>query len=243
MQRNLKLYPLFQACASLHFWLPIFFLYFLSVLSVQEVLILECIYYWGVVVVEVPSGYFSDRVGRRLTLLIAAAAWTGGYLLFALAPSFAMFVVAQLLLAVGMAFKSGTDSSFLFDSLKAENRSDEMGDYEAKGLSYGFIATAVAALAGGLLAGFDLRFAYYLSALGAVFAFLVAWLMIEPPRHHEQAESAFIGQVSSCIKQLRNPVLLWVSLFVVAMTVSIMSRMSSFNPISTCCFNDSTTKS
>ena len=219
MERNLKLYPWFQACASLHFWLPIFFLYFLSVLSVKEVLILEAIYYWGVVVLEVPSGYFSDRVGRRITLLIAGAAWTGAYVLFALTPSFAMFVVAQLLLAVGMAFKSGTDSSILFDSVKAEKRSEKIGDYEAKANSYGFIAAAVAALAGGLLAGFDLRLAYLLSAVGGVLAFLVAWRMTEPPSHREEAESAFLGQVAVCIKQLRNPVLLWVSLFLVAMTV------------------------
>lgn len=219
MQRNLKLYPYFQACASLHFWLPIFFLYFLSVLSVQQVLILETIYYWGVVALEVPSGYFSDRMGRRLTLLIASAAWTVAYLLFATMQSFEMFVVAQLLLAVGMSFKSGTDSSLLFDSLNAENRCDEYGDYEANAHSYGFIATAVAAVAGGLLAGFDLRIAYWLSAVGGVLAFLIAWRMIEPPNDREQAEQAFVGQVSVCIKRLRNPMLLWISLFTVAMTV------------------------
>jgi MFS family permease len=37
----------------------------------SRVLRLEAIYYIAVVILEVPSGYFSDRFGRRQTLLIA----------------------------------------------------------------------------------------------------------------------------------------------------------------------------
>ena len=45
--------------------LPVFFLYFSSHLSLSEVLRLEALYCLAVVVLEAPSGYFSDRVGRR----------------------------------------------------------------------------------------------------------------------------------------------------------------------------------
>lgn len=219
VRRNIQLYPWFQACASAHFWLPVFFLYFLSVLTVEQVLVLEAIYYWAVVALEVPSGYFSDRVGRRVTLLIAGGGWTGAYLLFALTQTFPAFVVAQILLAVGMSFKSGTDTSLLFDSLQAENRAEEVGVQEGRAHSFGFFASAAAALAGGLLAGFDLRIAYLLSAVGGLVAFLVAWRMVEPPREHQPAESAIVAQVGKCLRRLRNPVLAWVAFFVVAMTV------------------------
>lgn len=219
MQRNVRLYPWFQAFASLHFWLPVFFLYFLSALSLREVLILETIYYWSVVALEVPSGYFSDRLGRKPTLLIASAAWIVGYLTFALTSSFGWFVFAQICLAIGMSFRSGTDSSFLFDSLQAEKRSEEVGRHESIGSSYGFFATAFAALAGGLLAGFDLRIAYLLSAVGGVFAFLTVCRMTEPPKVAEAAETTFIFHFVYCLKLLRGRILLWITLFVVAMTV------------------------
>ena len=49
---------------GLHFWYPIFFLYFLARLPLVQVLQLEAIYYAGVVLLEVPSGWFSDRIGR-----------------------------------------------------------------------------------------------------------------------------------------------------------------------------------
>ncbi len=219
MERNVKLYAWFQACASLHFWLPVFFLYFLSVLPLHQVLILEGIYYWGVVVLEVPSGYFSDRVGRRITLLIATAAWTASYMLFAFTGSFVSFACAELLLATGMAFKSGTDTSLLFDSLLVLGREDSIGHHEARGHFFGFVASAFAALTGGLLAGFDLRVAYLLSACGGLFAFIVSWLTEEPPRQADSPETAFVAQLSTCLKRLRDPVLMWITAFVVAMTV------------------------
>ena len=106
MERNLRRYPLYQGLRSLLFWLPVFFLYFSSVLPVDQVLRLEAIYYMGVVLLEVPSGYFSDRVGRRLTLLIAAGCWVAGCALFTVSDSWWPFVAAQLLLAAGMAQSS-----------------------------------------------------------------------------------------------------------------------------------------
>ena len=55
----------FALLRSLLFWLPAFFLYFQSSLPVEQVLELAAIYYLGTVLCEVPSGYLSDRVGRR----------------------------------------------------------------------------------------------------------------------------------------------------------------------------------
>ncbi|TWT78964.1 Major Facilitator Superfamily protein [Planctomycetes bacterium CA13] len=219
MNQNLKLYPYFQACASLHFWLPVFFLYFVSILSVREVLVLEAIYYWAVVTLEVPSGYFSDRIGRRPTLLIAGAAWTVAYLLFASSQTFTSFAIAQILLAVGMAFRSGTDSSLLYDSLKAADRVEEIGFFEALGQSYGFYATAFAALTGGILSGIDLRFAYGLSAIGSILAVRIAWRMTEPPRPHKESEMGFANQLLHCVKRLKNRTLLWIFMFVLSITV------------------------
>jgi MFS family permease len=51
--------------------MPVFVLYFLQHMPLADVLRLEAIYYVAVVILEVPSGYFSDRVGRRPTLLIS----------------------------------------------------------------------------------------------------------------------------------------------------------------------------
>ncbi|PCI35972.1 MAG: MFS transporter, partial [Elusimicrobia bacterium] len=71
---NLRLFPIYLVLIRLDFWLPVFFLYFNSLFSFQHVLALEAIYYAAVVLLEIPSGYYSDRVGRKRALLTAAAA-------------------------------------------------------------------------------------------------------------------------------------------------------------------------
>ncbi|MCP4870491.1 MAG: MFS transporter [Proteobacteria bacterium] len=216
MSRNLALYPLYRGLRGLMFWLPVFFLYFQSVLDVADVLVLEALYYLGVVVAEVPSGYFSDRVGRRTTLLIAMGAWTAACWLFVLTASFVPFAAAQLGLALGMAFNSGTDSALLYDSLKALGREDEIAAHESKAQAWGLGATALAAVLGGAMAGLDMRFAYAFSALSAALAFAVAWRFVEPARSRALPP---VRQVVAVAGRLRDPVLRWTFLFVVAMTV------------------------
>lgn len=218
MERNVKLYPYLQVLQNLLFWMPVFFLYFASVVRVDQVLLLEAVYFLAVVVLEVPSGYFSDRIGRRLTLLISALAPAVGCAVFVASGSFALFLVAQLLFAVGMAFKSGTDTSLLYESLKALGRQREFIYHEGRAQTYAFSALGVSALVGGLLAGFDLRIAYALSGLGAVGAFALVLMLREPPSELE-AEHGALMQLAAGLRPLREPVLRWVLLFAVSMTV------------------------
>jgi MFS family permease len=202
---------------NLVFWLPVFFLYFSSLLSVSEVLLLEAIYYASVVTLEVPSGYLSDRVGRRLTLIAAMLCWVVACGLFAATQSFAFFAAAQVLMAAGMAFNSGTDSSMLYDSLDALDRSDEFARRESRAQALGSAAMAVAALVGGALSGFDLRIAYVLSSLGALGAMLCAASFAEPLAPHDEPKTP--SRPESLRTLSTHPVLRWMFAFTVGMTV------------------------
>jgi len=217
LEQNLVLYPAYQACRGLLFWLPVFFLYFSSVLTVGEVLLLEAIYYLGVVCLEVPSGYFSDRVGRRLTLLIGMACWAAAGALFAASGAFLPFAAAQLLMAAGMAFNSGTDQALLYGTLAALGRGDEVSEAEGRAGRWHFTALATSALVGGLLSGLDLRLAYALSALSAIAAFAAAWRFVEPPGGGDAQRPD--RQLRAVARQLREPSLVWVFAFTLAMTV------------------------
>ena len=81
-ERNISLYPIYRAASDAMAWLPIFFLFFSERLSLPEVLLLEAIYYIAVVITEVPSGYLSDLVGRRRTLLLSCLAILAAYVCF-----------------------------------------------------------------------------------------------------------------------------------------------------------------
>lgn len=218
MERNLRLYPFYQFFQNLLFWMPVFFLYFSSVLPIHQVLLLEGLYFLSVVILEVPSGYFSDRVGRRLTLLLSAAGWMAGSIIFCTTSTFAPFLVAQFLYAFGMAMKSGTDTSLLYESLKTLGRGEEVAAREARAQTFTFIALALSALVGGIMAGFDLRWAYALSAIAGLAALAIAFKFVEPAPDSRQAHSP-LTQILVVVRRLRDPVLRWLMVFVVAMTV------------------------
>ena len=218
--RNVRLYPWYAGVFHAHFWMPVFFLYFLKHMDLADVLRLEAVYYAGVVLLEVPSGYFSDRFGRRLTLLIANASLLAAYLTFFFGSDFVTFAFAQVLLAAGLAFNSGTDTSLHFDSLASLGREQEFGDREAVVARNSILASGLAGLVGGAAGVLDLRFAYGLSALAAVAGLGIVFAMREPSSHEKRLVVAGpAAQVKTCGKLLRQPLLAWVFAFYVVMTV------------------------
>ena len=95
LKRTVRLYPWYVFFRDCYFWGPAFFLYFSSALPLSQVLWLEAIYYVSVALLEVPSGYVSDRFGRRPTLLFSTACLTSAYLLFFVGNDFSTFALAQ----------------------------------------------------------------------------------------------------------------------------------------------------
>ncbi len=220
MKRNVALYPVYQFFFNCGFWLPVFFLYFSAHVPLARVLQLEAIYYVTVVVLEVPSGYFSDTVGRRRTLVISSCGLIASYTLFYFGDTFAVFAMAQVCLAVGISFNSGTDTSLHFDSLSGIGRAGEYAQREAGAHRLALLARGVAALAGGVAATWQLRAAYGLSLLAAVGTLLTVALLVEPARHDDApAPRGLLRQVAACFGQLRNRSLVWLGGFAVLMIV------------------------
>jgi hypothetical protein len=219
LQLNIRLYPWFRAAADGHAWITVFFLYMSQSLPLEQVIELSAVYYLSVFLLEVPSGYFSDRIGRRATLLMAAGALIGSYSCFIVGAGFWWFAAGQFLLAAGIAMQSGTDTAFHYDSLKALGRESEYARREASAEQWGLIMLALATLCGGLLGLIDLRLAYVFSLISATAMALLVWRFTEP-KHADETTAlpqSFISVVSSCIHRLRDPLLGWIFLVVIVL--------------------------
>ena len=193
-------------------WLPVFFLYFNQYVTLSQTIQLGAIYYFSVCFWEIPSGYFSDRFGRRLILILAGCALVVSYSVFLLATGFFGLALGQFLLALGIAMMSGSDTAFLYDSLLSDGRQEEYADFEAKAQKYGFAAVTFASLAGGFLGLIDLRLAYLLSLIGAVVMVVIALRFVEPDiaEQTEKPPLSLFASVFACLSLLKNKVLLWI---------------------------------
>jgi hypothetical protein len=220
-QRSLAIWRWARPLGEAFFYAPVFFLYWNESLGVERVLQLEAIYYFTVVVLEVPSGVLSDRVGRALTLRLSAAAGVVAYSLFVVAEgSFLGFAAAQVALAVHFSFRSGTDAAWHFDLLEHEGLAHEFAVREARLRSTAFWVRAGSALVGGGIGMFDLGAPYALSLIAAG---VVLFAMLASPELPAASLSAPIpirsgGELRRALGYLRQPFLAWVFAYVVLKT-------------------------
>ena len=204
--RTIALIPWYQFLNSLLFWQAVWFVYFQSNLSGAEAIILYSVYDISVTVLELPSGYFSDRIGRRFTLLLSTLCSLLGCLVLALSGSFTLFALGQALLGAGSAFKSGTDSSLLFESLEAAGRAEEVEVQEVRAWRFSLAGFALSALLGGAMSMWSDSLPFFTTALAFAIAALLVLMMSEPPR---KAIEALSGQLATLKTALLHPVLAW----------------------------------
>lgn len=214
LTRNLRLYPWHEFLHNLVFWQATWFLYFQMELSAAEALLLYVAYDLSVTVLEVPSGYMSDRLGRRITLIGSAAAYVIGLILLGVGGGFAIFLVGQCLLGTSRAFLSGTNTALLYQSLAELGRAEEMEDHTLRAWRFGFSALGISAVTGGAMALWMPSLPFFAAALALVGAFVLAILFAEPHSHQEEPTTEW-ARLGKLIGNFRQPIVLW--LFVLGM--------------------------
>lgn len=116
-----KLYTLIQflQTLSMSFFATNMILYMQKKgLSLFEIGMITIIIMVGVFLLEIPSGAYSDRFGRKKTYLISAFSFILGFTLYFVAWNNYFFPVASFFIAVGLSFKSGSLESWFVDRLK-----------------------------------------------------------------------------------------------------------------------------
>lgn len=219
--KNIAVYPWFKFFKSLTFWQAVWFLYFQNTLSAADAILLYAIYDIGTIVLELPSGYLSDRLGRRLTLVLSAIAGLAGAAFLAMGASFQAFACAQICLGASTAFASGTDSALLYESLAACGREDETEAQELKAWRFSFIALAISAILGGVLYMQNAALPFYagIAAAGCALALVLCL--------HSPAITAAKGagplRLSALNAALIMPVLNW--LFALSIVMYVFSHI------------------
>ena len=154
-RRNILFLTLIRINFSMMFAVPVIALYWKgNGLSVLDIFLLQAVFSFTVVLLEIPTGFLGDRLGRKRTILLSAAVHVAGWLLYAAARSFWFFAIAEITLGLSVALLSGTDSSFVFESLAAMKREDFYSKIEGRILGLHHLGAAVSSVAGGVLAAF-----------------------------------------------------------------------------------------
>lgn len=215
--RNVALYPWFKFFQNLVFWQATWFLFFQSELSAAHALLIYVFFDIATTIFEVPSGYLSDRVGRRFTLILSALAALLAASMQAVGSEFWVFALAQVALGAHIAFASGTDSAFLYEALAEDGREAEVEAQELRAWRFNFAALAMSAVTGGAMALWDLRLPYFVTTAAFAFCILVVFRFTEPARKDRSTSAGEVARLSELRRALTQPVLVWMFLLSVLM--------------------------
>ena len=223
-RRQVRVLTALVTVLNLHPHIAIWVLYLTEFrdISLAQVGIMEGIFWGFTLALEIPSGAFADRFGRRFGFALGITMEAVGVFIFALAGDFSLLMVSYVLWGSGIAFRSGNDGAFLYDALAADGRSEEYADrFGAMHAAMRF-ATSGGAIAGGAIAGAtDLQiavfagFATYLISIPALLA------LREPPRSSTASVGSYLGTLTAAWRLFQQrPALRYIVLLEIALTMS-----------------------
>ncbi len=169
-------------------------------LSMAEVLLLQALFSVVIVVLEIPSGYFADLIGRRISIIFGGIGGFLGYLIYAGSYGFWGFLVAEIFLAVGASFMSGADSALLYDSLAEIGKKDDYKKYEGRFGSISNFSEAVASIIGGALAVISLRTPLYYESIALFLSVPLSFTLVETARQAINISESKIKSLAKIIK-------------------------------------------
>ncbi len=180
---NLWKIAVIRSIRSFMLIIPVIVLFFQeNGLTLSQVFLLQSLFSIAVIAFEVPTGYLSDRFGRRTSIIIGCTLGVIGHGVYAIGTGFWGFLLAEILLGFGASFLSGTESALLYDSLREMGRTDEHKRIEGRNTSLAMVSESIASILGGALALISLRFPLYCEAIIMLALIPLALSIVEPKR-------------------------------------------------------------
>ncbi|MGE0491493.1 MAG: MFS transporter [Vulcanimicrobiota bacterium] len=220
--RIIKLYHAYTFFFSLLFWVPIFYEFQKQMgLSDGEIFAIQSFYYLAFCVLELPTGFLADRFGNRRILAWAAVTLVAANLLPIGWPTFAGFLFHWLLIAVARSLVSGSASAYLYDYLERTGETDWYRQTEGNARALSLFGRVAAWGVVGYLMEWHVTLPYWLTALAASLALMVAARLPEGERSTEP------WSFRACFEALRTTPRLWLmmgsglSIFVLARLVQV----------------------
>ena len=183
MKRNIRIV---YALAFFHTFMliaPVLVPFFESKgLSLSEIFYLQAIFAIVIVILEAPSGYLADKMGRRAVLVIGAVAHGAGYLFLVFADGFWQLAVFEIILGIAMSMMSGADLALLYDTERAISKVEDEHSFSIANLaSTKAYANGAGALLGGGMALWSFDVIVIAQAAVSWVCLALAMMLVEPP--------------------------------------------------------------
>ena len=190
LEDNINKMYLLKAVKWFMILMPIIVLFFEKHgLSLTQIMILQATYSFTVALFEIPSGFFADIYGRRLSLFFGSIFTFLGYLIFSFYSGFNEFFIAEIFLGIGGSLISGADSALIYDTLLELKKDEDYTKIEGKNYGIGNVSEGLAGVLGGFLAVSSLELPVYIQTFVLFFSIPLSYSLVEPKSSYKLAKS------------------------------------------------------
>jgi len=231
-RRFLTYFYLTNSCYDLIFAYAVYTVFFrLRGLSVLQISVLLTWWSLSGLVLEIPTGALADRWNRRGMLMIAPLLKALCFVTWYLAGgNFYLYALGFLCWSLGYSFVSGTGEALLYDTLAHYGRRQEYERVLGHAASYNYLALAVAAILGGLLASIRLEWAMLFSVLPLLCTALFASKLQEMPRGESARKVPYLRHIRLALRELAdNHLLRYLSIYLLG--ISIVGELDEFDQL------------
>jgi MFS family permease len=190
IEKNVRTYYFYSTFSELLILGPVLVLFLTAKgLSFTEIMLLQSISAISVFIFEVPTGALADKVGRKYSVILGAFLWAVGLFLYIGGKSFIVFMLSEIVFSLGSAFRSGSDSALIYDSLKLLGREKEYQKVEGKARSFALYAQAVGSVLSSFLYEADIYLPLVVSILFMAVTIIIALRFKEPHIEENQGKA------------------------------------------------------
>lgn len=214
--KNIKIYKRYSIFNNLIILGPIITLFFIAKgLSFTEIFIVNSVSALTTILFEVPTGAIGDRISRKSSLIIGSVLVCMSLLIYIVAPSFSFILIGEVVFAIGVTFRSGTEQALLYDSLKNNNMEKEFSAIIGVARSNMFYAQGIGSIFAGLIYVKSMYLPFYFSAFFMLVAGFIAMKFEEPhiDRDSHNVKKQFTHIKESFYYAYRHPRIFSVILF------------------------------
>jgi len=221
---------LFYTLTQRRNFIPILSIYFLTLnnTTATQIGIFTAIGYIASFLLEIPSGYISDNIGHKKTLIIAKIAMLLSTFFYIIANEFYIYTLGTIFQSISLALVSGTKESFMHETLTDLNREKDYSKIMGKIGANASIFSAILALLLPFLTKIDLILPIKIYLIVDIIGLIIATTLITPLSTEKITKENKI-KIKTIIKKSYNIGLLPIAIF----TGAIIGFATSLPPFRT----------
>lgn len=139
-------------------------------------------------VLEIPSGYVSDKMGHKHALVLSRILMLLSTVFFLVANDFTFLILGSVFLSASQAFHSGTGSAFMHETLRGLGREHEYTKVMGRISSIGFAVPIILMVLVPFLVGISYKLPFLIALVIDVIGVLAAAVLTTPPVLPEHVE-------------------------------------------------------